>query len=139
MLSNFASLYPRYCKLLTKPRTVMRALFVRYRRVAGLASASALALLLAGPAGWADDGGGHRGPVKLLSTIPVLPTPGNTTAGKLYSYDISWVDQATQTYYLADRSNKVVDVFDDTAGTLTQVAPTAPFAPFAGSEHGVNP
>jgi hypothetical protein len=110
----------------------MRTLFVRYRRVAGLASAFALALLLAGPAVWAGDSGDHRGPVKFLTAIPIAPTPENTTAGKLYSYDISWVDQATQTYYLADRSNKVVDVFDEKAGTLTRLAPTAPFAPFAG-------
>jgi hypothetical protein len=92
----------------------------------------ALALLLVGPAGWADDGRDQRGPVKLLDTIPIPPTPGNTTAGKLYSFDISWVDQTTQTLYVADRSNKVVDVFDDKTGTLTQLAPTGAFAPFAG-------
>jgi hypothetical protein len=100
--------------------------------LAGRATAFALALLLVGPAGWADDGRDQRGPVKLLTTIPVPPTPTNTTAGKLYSFDISWVDQGTQTLYVADRSNKVVDVFDDKTGTLTQLAPTAPFAPFAG-------
>ena len=50
-----------------------------------------------------------EGPVKLLTTIPVPVRAANPTGG-LYSFDISFVDQATQTYYLADRSNAVVDV-----------------------------
>ena len=49
-----------------------------------------------------------EGPVRLLKTIPVPVSAANNTAGALYSYDISWVDQATHTYYLADRSNVVV-------------------------------
>src|SRR5207253_3120086 len=58
-----------------------------------------------------------EGPVKLLKTIPVPVSAANTTAG-LYSFDISWVDQATGTYYLADRSNAVVDVVDAKTGTF---------------------
>src|SRR2546425_873329 len=60
----------------------------------------------AGPGG--NEGVDDRGAVRLLKIIPVPPTLANNTAGALYSYDISWVDQATQTYYLADRSNRVV-------------------------------
>src|SRR5258706_4227 len=68
--------------------------------------------------------------VRLLNTIPVPVRSTNMTAG-LYSFDISWVDQATGTYYLADRSNQAVDTVE--AETfVTQIAPTAPFAPFAG-------
>src|SRR4051794_1150534 len=52
---------------------------------------------------------GHRaansGPIRLLKTIPV---PG----AALYGFDISWVDSTTQRYYLADRSNKAIDVVD---------------------------
>jgi len=59
-----------------------------------------------------------EGPVKLLKTIPVPGTAANTTNGNLYSYDISFVDQSTQTYYLADRSNAVVDVVDAKTGTF---------------------
>jgi len=58
-----------------------------------------------------------EGPVRLLKTIPVPVSAANTTGG-LYSYDISFVDQATQTYYLADRSNAVVDVVDAKTGTF---------------------
>ena len=44
--------------------------------------------------------------------MPIPGTAANATNGKLYSFDISFVDQLTQTYYLADRSNAVVDVVD---------------------------
>jgi hypothetical protein len=73
-----------------------------------------------------------EGPVRLLKTIPVPVSAANTTAGALYSFDISWVDQATGTYYLADRSNQAVDILDSAETLVTQIAPTAPFAPFAG-------
>jgi len=50
--------------------------------------------------------------VRLFGTVAIRPTAANTTADGLYSFDISWVDQATQTYYIADRSNKAVDIVD---------------------------
>jgi hypothetical protein len=71
-------------------------------------------------------------PVRLLKTIPVPVSAANTTAGALYSFDISWVDQATGTYYLADRSNKAVDIVDAAETAVTQLAPNHGFAPFAG-------
>src|SRR5437899_2018682 len=79
------------------------------------------------------DNGRVKGAVKLLKTIPVPVSAANGTAGALYSFDISFVDAATQTYYLADRSNKAVD--DVNARTDTFVAPTFPNTgrvPFAG-------
>src|SRR5712671_1523745 len=111
-----------------KQRT-LRALLRKYCWFSALAVAAAPALLLAGNSSLAADN--HRGnkvkiepAVRLLFTVPV---PG----GPMYSFDISFVDPATQTYYLADRSNKAVDVL--TAETfLTKLVPTAPFAPFAG-------
>jgi hypothetical protein len=79
-------------------------------------------LLLGTGAGRADDRhdrdhGQREGPVRLLKTISVPVSAANTTAG-LYSFDISFVDQSTQTYYLADRSNAVVDVVDAKTGTF---------------------
>jgi len=38
----------------------------------------------------------------------------------MYSFDISFVDQSTQTYYLADRSNAAVDVIDASTGTFVK-------------------
>jgi DNA-binding beta-propeller fold protein YncE len=43
-----------------------------------------------------------------LKQIATIPVPGEP----LISFDISFVDQKTQRYYLADRSNKGVDIFD---------------------------
>src|SRR6266702_2299447 len=67
----------------------------RYAAVASVA----LALLSVGHAAGAGNGPGgnegvdDRGAVRLLFTIPVPGTAANTTNGKLYSFDISWVDQ----------------------------------------------
>jgi len=65
-----------------------------------------------------NEGRADRGAVRLLKTIPVPGTAANTTGGKLYVFDISWVDQRTHTYYLADRSNAAVDIVDTKTGTL---------------------
>src|SRR5947209_7017726 len=91
----------------------------------------ALLSLLALPTGrtaTAEDGGrgreaGADRALRLLTLVPVPPIPAqNNTAGAMYSFDISYVDQSTQTYYLADRSNKAVDVVDARTGQFkTQI------------------
>jgi hypothetical protein len=81
-----------------------------------LSLATGTLMLLGAGMGRADDREGWRreqnSPVKLLKTIPVPVSAVNGTGGALYSFDISFVDQSTQTYYVADRSNKAVDVVD---------------------------
>src|SRR5690348_8847224 len=52
-------------------------------------------------------GGAQAGTTK-LAQIGTMANP----AGPIDGFDISFVDQKTQRYYLADRSNKSVDVFD---------------------------
>src|SRR5207249_9307117 len=47
--------------------------------------------------------------VRLLKTVAIPVSNINTTSSAMYSFDISWVDQVTGNYYLADRSNKAVD------------------------------
>jgi hypothetical protein len=54
---------------------------------------------------------GHQGALRLIRTIS---TPG----AELHGFDISWIDQSTQRYYLADRSNAAVDVIDTATGTF---------------------
>src|ERR1700730_15031247 len=72
--------------------------------------------------------------VRLLKTVPIPGTPANTTAGKMYVFDISFVDQRTQTYYLADRSNAVVDVVDARTNELiSQISATPAFKGFTGN------
>ena len=55
--------------------------------------------------------------VRLIKLIPINGTAGNPSK-QLNSFDISWVDQATGLYYLADRSNAAIDVID-TTGAFT--------------------
>jgi DNA-binding beta-propeller fold protein YncE len=60
------------------------------------------------------------------SAAPPAPTPGDVVRiakipipGKpLRAFDISWVDSASGRYYLADRSNASVDVFDSTTNQV---------------------
>jgi hypothetical protein len=107
----------------------MRILFRKCFRPMTFAAA---ALLLVGNAVGAEKAKNDRA-TRLLATVRVPPTMTNTTAGALYSFDISWVDQPNRLYFLADRSNKVVDVVDTTANILVeQLVPGTGFAPFAG-------
>jgi len=74
------------------------------------------------------------GAVRLLTTVPIPGTKTNTTAGKMYVFDISFVDQTTQTYYLADRSNAVVDVVDARTNALvSQISAKPAFKGFTGN------
>jgi len=80
------------------------------------------------------EGDQNNGAVRLLRTVPIPGTPANTTAGNMYIFDISFVDQTTQTYYLADRSNAVVDVVDARSNQLiTQLNATPAFKGFTGN------
>lgn len=102
----------------------------------GLVAVVAITGLLVGDAAWAvrRHAPPHRpqlGAVRLLSTVPVPVSPLNTTAGGMFSFDISWVDQTTGTYYLADRSNKAVDAVSDET-FVQQIFPNNGFGPFAG-------
>ena len=90
----------------------------------------ALVSLLALPPGRtaaAEDGGhgreaGADRALRLLTLVPIPVSTMNNTAGAMYSFDISYVNQSTQTYYLADRSNKTVDVVDARTGQfITQI------------------
>jgi hypothetical protein len=55
-------------------------------------------------------GSAHAAELKEIATIPI---PGE----KLLGWDISFVDQASQRYYLADQSNRAVDIFDTKENT----------------------
>jgi hypothetical protein len=73
-----------------------------------------------------------EGPIRLLFTVPVPVAATNTTGG-MYAFDISFVDQSNQTYYLGDRSNAAVDVVNATTSGasrafIKQITATPPFA-----------
>jgi hypothetical protein len=82
----------------------------------------------------AMEGGAKDGATRLLATVPIPGTAANTTAGNMYVFDISFVDQATQTYFLSDRSNAVVDVVDaNTNQLISQISATPAFKGFTGN------
>jgi hypothetical protein len=108
-----------------RKHNILRTVLKKYCGPAVLATA----LLLAANASWAASKKIEPA-VHLLSSVPIPVSAFNTTAGT-YSYDISYVDQATGTYYLADRSNFAVDaLFAETI--VTQIFPNNGHAPFAG-------
>ena len=97
------------------------------------------ALAEQGGAGKGEAGGDRALRLKTLAPVPASKT--NNTAGAMYSFDISFVDQKTETYYLADRSNKAVDVVDARNGHTSQIFATPPFkgtAPCADPKAGAN-
>lgn len=113
-------------------------LLARHCGVAALTAAAFPALLLVGASAWGatpED----NGPVTLQFTIPVPPAATNATGG-MYGFDISWVDQTTQTYYLGDRSNAAVDVANAATGIFVrQIKATPAFAGATGNNSTSGP
>jgi hypothetical protein len=87
-------------------------------------------LLGAVPASANDDGPGNRA-VRLLTTIPI---PGEA----MKTFDISWVDPHSRLYFLADRSNKAIDVID-TRRNVVIAQITGGFAGATGSNDTSGP
>ena len=96
------------------------------RKYCGVGAVAA-ALLFAGGTSWAQS---SEPALKLRSSVPVPVAAGNTTGG-MYSFDISFIDQATGVYFLADLSNQAVDVVS-AESIVTQIIPNNGHAPFAG-------
>jgi hypothetical protein len=109
--------------------SALRALLKKCVVSSGLVAVPVLVagLFAAGSASWAAS---SDPALKLLNSLPVPVAAGNTTGG-MYSFDISFIDQATGVYYLADRSNKAVDVVS-AESIVTQIIPNNGHAPFAG-------
>src|SRR2546426_12637635 len=94
------------------------------------------ALLLGAGSGRADDGQG--GAVQLLRVIPATDCP-TCAHDTIAVFDISWVDQATRRYYLADRTNNAIDVVDTKNNVyLTQLL-KGQFKGFTGSNDTSGP
>src|SRR5215472_3735562 len=113
--------------------SILRVVPTKNYRLAAFAAAIVPALLLAG-ASWAQDGSADAANAKkkspaepavhLLKSVAIPKNSANTTPPGMFSFDISFVDQATGNYYLADRSNKAVDAI--AAETfVTQIQPSA--------------
>src|SRR5947209_3677722 len=80
-----------------------------------------------------------NGAVRLLKSVPVPGSDVNTTSpGKMIVFDISRIDQATQIYYLDDRSNAVIDVVDAKTGAFVRQIKGG-FKGFTGSNEPSGP
>ena len=73
---------------------------------------AALAMCVAAPA-LADGNDKNAGALRLIDSIAIP-----STLAPLHGWDISWIDADTQQFFLADRSNKSVDVIDSRNGTF---------------------
>src|SRR6266853_5975072 len=96
----------------------------RFRRRFILAAALAAAPLLLGSAAWAQGNPtGNQSALRFIKAIPINGTASSPST-KLFSFDISYVDPTPSAghpsglYYLADRSNKALDVIDVATDTL---------------------
>jgi hypothetical protein len=95
----------------------------RYWRLSVLAAAAAVAPLVLGSAAWAQGADPNAPAVRLINLVPINGTKASPTT-KMYSFDISFVDPTPFAghpdglYYLADRSNKALDVIDIQTETL---------------------
>ena len=107
----------------------------RYRRSSGFAAAVAAALLLMGSMASAQaQAAGDPPALRLIKIIPINGTAAKPST-RMVSFDISWVDNANNgLYYLADRSNAVIDVVD-TTGAFTGTPDTL-FGQIGGNAPG---
>src|SRR5438477_7815468 len=71
--------------------------------------------------------------LRLVTLAPIPAASNNSTGGALYSFDISYVDPSSGIYYLADRSNRAVQVVDAVGNYAGWIVATPPFAGFTGS------
>jgi hypothetical protein len=115
--------------------SILSAALRKYFRTSALTAAGSALLLAGGPAAAEQPPDEMFAPTKAIT----LPSPQNIT-----NFDNSFVDPVIGQYFLADRTNKAVDVVDtdtDTArNTLaTQLKATPPFAGFTGSNNTSGP
>jgi len=104
-----------------------------------LLASIAPALLLGAGLGRAEDRGEgqNQRPIRLLTTI-AIPGTATNPSGKMYVFDISWLDARTQLYYLADRSNAVIDVIDAKKNVFVKQIP-GKFTGFTGNNNTSGP
>lgn len=67
---------------------------------------------------------------KLLRMIPIPP-------GNCESFDFSWIDSGSQSYYLTDRTNRSIDIFDASEGKF--IAAVKGFVGFTGMGENSGP
>ncbi len=104
-----------------------------------LLPAAAAALTLAACAGTGSTHPPVATPAPTTYTlVRTVPVPNVPPASGTWSFDIGFVDGAAHRYYLADRTNKGIDVVDTTSDTFVTVAGAGKFAGGSGNTGGPN-
>src|SRR6266513_455054 len=112
-----------------------------FKRTVGIAIGVIAMLAMAVPALSQETSGTDE--VFQLTTVIGLNNTGIGNPGGVrtfFSFDISWVDPVLNMYFLADRSNKAIEILDLSTSppTLTQAVNTG-FAGFTGSNDTSGP
>jgi|SRR5690349_16938473 len=118
--------------------TYTRGSIGRSGKLLGLAALASLLVLSAAYAQTKGTPGDDRG-LRLVTLAPIPAASNNSTGGGMYSFDISYVDSITGNYYLADRSNRVVDFVDSIGRYVTGIPASPAFAGFTGSNSTSGP
>lgn len=77
-------------------------------------------------------GTGVRAQARVYRQIALIQLPGVPPPSGVFVYDISWVDPGTHRYYLADRTNKGIDVVDTMANRFLYRLAQGQFVGFTG-------
>ena len=88
-------------------------------------------LLFAGPSR-----AGDQDTIRNFGLKGVITLPGTE---RVQRFDISWVDHPSQTYYLADRTNRQIDVVDARTDTFVQALAHGQFVGFTGNNDTSGP
>jgi hypothetical protein len=78
------------------------------------------------------------GQIKTIS-VPNVPPPAGSSASATWSFDVGWLDAASQRYYLPDRTNFGIDIFDASNATYLATIPgfVGPLPTGTGGPNGV--
>ena len=111
------------------PRTFLS----RNKQIVGTVISVVATLAVAGPAA----AQANLGPLFQVTAVIGVPVTGQG-AQTFFSFDISWNDPVLNKFFLADRSNKAIDVVNATTFAITQFVNPA-FAGFTGNNDTSGP
>ena len=119
--------------MLGNPGTSLCVPIARCGKFLGMGLLASLLVLTAAHAQTKGTSPGDPKGLHLLTPVPIPAAPNNSTAGAMYSFDISYVDPSSGNYYLADRSNRAVQLVDANGKYVAGIPANPAFAGFSGN------
>jgi hypothetical protein len=120
-------------EMLGNPGTSLCVPIARCGKFLGMGLLASLLVLTAAHAQIKGTSPGDPKGLHLLTLVPIPAAPNNSTGGGMYSFDISYVDPSSGNYYLADRSNRAVQLVDANGNYVAGIPANPAFAGFTGS------